>query len=310
MLPSSRRLPLLINSLGVGVLSIPLILFGWLTFQRPPQTNLEKPLFQGITYRREFRSSPRPIMLHVVTIDLTTPGIKVLVTPGEQRSIESETNARTTSEFLQEFNLQLAVNASFFHPFKEVTPWDYYPRSDDRVGAVGQAISNGVEYSFPLSDWSVLCVSSQQRAQILQQDQCPEETTQAVAGSSVIVKNGRTIPAQAGSADSDANYSRTAVAIDATGNRLWIIVVDDKQWLYSEGVSLVELAEMAIALGADAALNLDGGGSTTLVAETSRGFSILNSPVHTKIPMRERPVANHLGFYASPLPLPKEPRER
>jgi len=291
----------LFNTLGLSLLAIPLLLFGWFIFQRPPQTNLEKQLFQGIAYRRQFRSVPRPVMIHIVTIDLTTPGVRVLVTPGKQESIVSETNARTTSEFLQEFGVQLAVNASFFHPFDEVNPWDFYPYSGDRVGAVGQAISNGVEYSFPLESWPVLCISTQQLAQIVASSRCPQGTAQAVAGSSIIAQNGKVVPTQPGSADSDGNYSRTAVAVDQSGKRLWIIAVDDKQWFYSEGVTLAELAEIAIAAGADTALNLDGGGSTTLVAATRNYVQILNAPVHTKIPMRERPVANHLGFYARPL---------
>jgi hypothetical protein len=53
-------------------------------------------------------------------------------------------------------------------------------------------------------------------------------------------------------------------------------------------------------LGAYKALNLDGGGSTTLVVADSGGTRSLNSPIHTRIPMRQRPVANHLGFYARP----------
>jgi hypothetical protein len=301
---------LLFQVVGVGVLAIPLLIFAGLTWQRPPQTNVSKRLFQGITYRRKFQSQPRPIMVHVVKIDLTAPGIRLMVTPGKQESIESETDARTTSEFLQEFKLQLAVNASFFHPFREVSPWDYYPRSGDRVGAVGQAISNGVEYSFPLASWPVLCISSQQKAQILSSTRCPPGTTQAVAGSSLIVQNGKPIKVPMGAADSDGNYSRTAVAINRSGTQLWIIAVDDKQWFYSEGVTLAELAEMAIAEGADAALNLDGGGSTTLVAATKKGFQRLNSPVHTKIPMRERSVANHLGIYARPIPTATNYNER
>ncbi len=291
-----------VNGVGMGILAIPLLVFGGLVGQRPPQTNLTQPLFQGINYQREFRASPRPLMLHIVSIDLTAPGVRLMVTPGQQQSIESETNARTTSEFLQEFDLQLAVNASFFHPFREVSPWDYYPRSGDRVGAVGQAIANGVEYSYPLESWSVLCVAADQQVQILRADRCPPGTMQAVAGSSVLVQHGKPVAAPAGSADSDGNYSRTAVAVDRTGKRLWIIAVDDKQWFYSEGVTLAELAEIAIAQGADSALNLDGGGSTTLVAASGKEFRLLNAPVHTKIPMRERSVANHLGVYARPLP--------
>lgn len=296
------------HGFGLGILATPLLGFGWMVLQRSPQTSLERPLFQGISYRREFRRSPRPAMVHVVTIDLTAPGLKVLVTPGEQQSIESETTARTTSEFLQEFGLQLAVNASFFHPFREVTAWDYYPASGDRVGVVGQAIANGVEYSLPLAQWPVLCISAAQQAQILMAVKCPAGTMQAVAGNRVIVKNGKAI--EPIDAANDRPYARTAVAVNATGQRLWLIAVDAKQWRYSEGVTLAELAEMAIALGADRALNLDGGGSTTMVMATATGAQLLNSPVHTKIPMRERPVANHLGFYAKPIATPARHKER
>jgi hypothetical protein len=28
---------------------------------------------------------------------------------------------------------------------------------------------------------------------------------------------------------------------------------------------------------------------------------VLNSPIHTRVPMRQRPVANHLGVYALPI---------
>lgn len=286
----------------MGFLALPLVAFGSFVFQRPPQTPLEQPLFQGIHYRREFRTSPRPLMLHVVAVDLTAPGLKVLVTSGTPNSNnEREIQARTTSEFLTAFNLQLAVNASFFHPFAENTPWNYYPRSGEPVGAVGQAISNGILYSDPLPGWSVFCVSAQQQARILAGNTCPPGTRQAIAGSALLVQKGKPVVIQPGAADSDGVYSRTVVAVDRSGEKLWLLVVDDKQWLYSEGVSLQELAKIAIDLGADAALNLDGGGSTTLVQATPAGSKILNSPVHTKIPMRERPVANHLGFYALPL---------
>jgi hypothetical protein len=64
--------------------------------------------------------------------------------------------------------------------------------------------------------------------------------------------------------------------------------------------ALAVLAEIALALGADTALNLDGGGSTTLVMAGESGPQLLNAPIHTRIHMRERPVGNHLGVYALP----------
>ena len=86
--------------------------------------------------------------------------------------------------------------------------------------------------------------------------------------------------------------------MDATGTILWLIVVDGRQDQYSEGVTLGELAEIVSHLGAESALNLDGGGSSTLVMETDVGPKILNAPIHRRIQMFERPVANHLGVYA------------
>jgi len=55
------------------------------------------------------------------------------------------------------------------------------------------------------------------------------------------------------------------------------------------------------SLGAVTALNLDGGGSSTMVISTPAGARVLNAPIHTRIPMRQRPVGNHLGLYAPPL---------
>lgn len=289
----------ILTLLGISILSLPIAGFGWMVAQRPPQTSMETTLFQGIHYRREFQPLPRPIMLHIIAIDLTVPGIKALVTPGTPGSDNRELNARTASEFLREFKLQVAVNANFFYPFAEETPWNYFPHSGDRVNAVGLAISNGSQYSPGESSWAALCLTANQ-AQIVANGKCPKNTMQAVAGSAMIVADGKRSRLEPGTADSNGIYSRTAVAIDQQGKKLWLIIVDDKQWLYSEGVTLAELAEIAMRLGADAAVNLDGGGSTTLVADTPAGATVLNSPVHTKIPMRSRPVANHLGFYARP----------
>ena len=63
-------------------------------------------------------------------------------------------------------------------------------------------------------------------------------------------------------------------------------------------MTLSELAGIAVELEADRALNLDGGGSSTLVIADSKGTKVLNSPIHTRVPTRQRPVANHLGVYA------------
>ncbi|KYC35418.1 hypothetical protein WA1_06220 [Scytonema hofmannii PCC 7110] len=292
---------------GISFLLLPLIFYGWLCLQRPPQTNLEQALFHGIVYKRIARSKPRPVMTHIVTIDLTTPGIQALVTPGVKTLDDGKTRAQTTSEFLSQFKLQLAINASYFHHFYEKTPWDYYPHSGDVVNPIGEAISNGDRYSQPEKYWSVLCISATNRAQILESEKCPEGTEQGVAGNQLLVDRGQSAISDLGN---DKPYPRVAVAVNREGTKLWLIAVDGKQLFYSEGVAIAELTKIILDLGAYTALNIDGGGSTTLVMATNRKPKVLNAPIHTRVPMRERPVANHLGFYSLPIKKPLSQAER
>ncbi len=57
---------------------------------------------------------------------------------------------------------------------------------------------------------------------------------------------------------------RTAIAIDESGEKVFFITADGRQSGYAKGMTLSELAAYAVQLGADRALNLDGGGSTTM----------------------------------------------
>jgi hypothetical protein len=85
---------------------------------------------------------------------------------------------------------------------------------------------------------------------------------------------------------------------------LWLVVVDGRQPGYSEGVSHDELVALFQQLGAADAMSLDGGGSATMVARGRFGPQLLNRPIHTGVPGRERPVANHLAVFAETAPPP------
>jgi exopolysaccharide biosynthesis protein len=59
------------------------------------------------------------------------------------------------------------------------------------------------------------------------------------------------------------------------------------------------LAEIMLENGARDAMNMDGGGSSTLVMADKNGNPVvLNSPIHLGRPGTERPVANQLGIFA------------
>ena len=271
---------------------------GWTvywSFYLPPRTPLTQTLYQGVRYHRIPLDTPRPIVVHVVEVDLTVPSNRFFVTPPDLHGNENQLRARTTTQFVEESGVQLAVNGSYFYPFEMgVTPWHFYPKLGDPVTPVGLTISDGIPYSQNTQQFKVLCFTSQ-RAFIMP-DHCPDQTQYALSGDAILVENGRsrvnhqTIP-----------YPRTAVGIDQTGQKVWIVVVDGKQWLYSEGVTTQELADFFVTLGVDRAINLDGGGSVTLAINSADGgVRLLNAPIHTHIPLRERPIANNLGLFASP----------
>ena len=57
-----------------------------------------------------------------------------------------------------------------------------------------------------------------------------------------------------------------------------LLVIDGRQ-SFSRGYTMVELANLMLELGAEDALNLDGGGSSTMVGLRPDGLlSVLNSP--------------------------------
>lgn len=270
-----------------------------LCLSRPPRTDIEQQLFQGISYQRQVRSQPRPLILHIVTIDLTAPGLRFLVTPGTPAIDGMEIKAQTTPAFLAKYGVQLAINGSFFLPFYEHSPWDYTPHSGDRVNILGQAISEGNIYSPAEKIWPVLCIAADRRVEI-RHEICAEGTIQALAGNRFLIERGDRIPP-----DPAATHAKlmptTSVATNREGNKLWILIIDGRQPFYSEGVYIPELTEIFQELGVYTALNLDGGGSSTLVISQAGKPTLLNSPIHTRIPLRLRPVGNHLGIYAEPV---------
>src|SRR3712207_8609410 len=49
--------------------------------------------------------------------------------------------------FVEEFGLQVAINANYYFPFKSNSIFDYYPHEGDAVEVCGYAASRGNVYS-------------------------------------------------------------------------------------------------------------------------------------------------------------------
>lgn len=275
----------------------------WYTHRPLPEALYGQALFQGVTYTREVRREPRPMVVHVVVVDLTTPGLRLLVTPGVRVPAGDNTGmmelrARTTSEFLAEFGLQVAINGGYFRPWHNHSPLNYYPRSGDPVNALGFASSEGVVYSPEKREGEpVVYFSADNRVSI---NTPVGAVYNALNANFFLLREGR--ETQRAWLYEPQSVPRTALGVDASGDRLILLVVDGRQPNYSEGARMQDLIAILRQYGAYNAVRLDGGGSSTLVMAGSDGLPVvLNSPIHGQIPGMERPVANHLGIYAPPL---------
>jgi hypothetical protein len=259
---------------------------------RPLQVPVKERLYKGVDYARKVTFSPRPLMIHVITIDLRTNGLRFLVTPPDDPGGEKPLQARTTSQFLQEFEVQIAINGDRFSPWWSRGPTDYYPHGGDPVQPRGDAASRGRVYWASDEIVPTLYISSRNAVGFDR----PAKPFNAISGEEVLVMGGAPIS----DLNDTALHPRTAVGYSKNGRYLYLVVVDGRQPFYSEGITLKELADLMISLGAQNAMNLDGGGSSTMVVEGEDGRPrILNSPIDNYIPGRERPVANHLGIFVN-----------
>lgn len=280
----------------LGVLALLALAFGieqfWFYHRTPPAPE-RRALFPGAVYDRVVWKRPRPVVLHLITLDLTTPGLHFKVTPGDTKR-ELPLDARTTSAYLKETGAQIAINADFFYPWVSTAPWDYYPHVGDPIAVNGRACSEGNCYTRGTTYLRLpsLLLSRDNRA-VISKTAPKGPLYNVVSGNEMIMREGKIVCRA-----SEDLHPRTAVGLDAKRQCLFLLVVDGRQPNYSEGVTTRELAEFLYQRGAVTAINLDGGGSTTMATQGKDGTpQVLNCTIDNHIPGRERPVANHLVVF-------------
>ena len=99
---------------------------------------------------------------------------------------------------------------------------------------------------------------------------------EAVGGGVILVSEGRKVQFTDKSV-----HPRTAVGISANHKKVYFLVVDGRRKGYSVGVDYDKLGTLFVALGANEALNLDGGGSSSFLIrndEADKGFETRNRP--------------------------------
>jgi hypothetical protein len=268
--------------------------------------------FSGIRHTDRTDSSPRPLRIHVITIELENPSVHFLVTP---QSGPRDTIIQTTRQFLTAQFAQLAVNAHFFTPFPDDGTGTTFlvglAASSATTGPHGHAYApfeRNLGGAFA-DDLPALNLEADNTAMIVLQavgddtgyaTDPPVTLTNAVGGNEQLLENGVNV---SGTAPFDFTLNpRTAIGI-APGPRLIVLTVDGRQPGVSEGVTTSELAELlATDYGVTDAINLDGGGSTTLVMADPQP-RVVNVPVGVNnAPGSERLVGSSLAVFATACP--------
>ena len=263
--------------------------------------------FLGVTHIDRTETSPRPLRMHIVKVELDDPGLRFLVTP---QSGPRDTISQTTLQFLTSRAAQLAINAHFFSPWPADgtgTSW--------LVGLAASAATTGPDghayapfernLGYPYQDdLPAMNLGSDNTATVVYQaagdatgygTDPPVTLYNAVSGNEQILTNGVNT-AGTGSWDNTLN-PRTIIGT-APGNTLILFVLDGRQAGVSEGMTTSEAANLLHSdYGVIDAINLDGGGSTTL-AMADPAPRVVNVPVGTGAPGSQRSVGSNLGLFA------------
>ncbi len=281
------------------------------------------PLFVGIYHATgtmtPTNGNPRLQKVNALRIDLHAPGISFFTTPANitpvddatssyfaANSLHLETVTQKTTDFVDQYNLAVAINANFW----SATPNSFYTQTNADLN--GLAISQGTVVSGPRYpdssdyDWPSLVINAANQAQIISKPKngYPSDTFTAVSGIWYVLTNGAT------GATGGAVHPRTAVGLDQSANHLYLLTVDGRQPGISEGATAQELGQWLLRFGAYTGINLDGGGSTSMAYADSLGNPhLFNIPGGASDgspgPGTERYNGNNFGVFAAALPIPE-----
>jgi len=211
--------------------------------------------------------------IHVLLVDLSRPELRV-------RATQSDDRGATVSDFAETYGLAVAINGDFWQ-------WEGYttsglsvgdgmqwPGENDNTteGFIAFGVDNAAEVSPP--------------AELLE---APEAWMSDVVGGRPLVADGG-VALDPTTCDPHfcALHPRTAVGVSADRKTLILAAIDGRTSI-AAGMTTRQVGELMVEMGADIALNFDGGGSTAMYVDTEGG--VVNSPSDGS----ERVVANHLG---------------
>jgi len=244
--------------------------------------------FAGVRYEQRNLTEPRSVVVHIVEIDLATPGLRFRATEPNGPDVPGQTTRETTRSFVERTNARIGINANWY-----ATDGNYATLS-------ALSYSDGQEVSpFAPGDNRQSINISRANEPAMFHDPASIPLWNAISGYRILRSGGTQQTQQDGSIN-----PRTAIGYTAD-KRLILLVVDGRSTA-SEGMTTLEMVDIFTGLGATDAINLDGGGSSTLVF-ADPAPRVVNTPSDREpnagTPV-ERRVGNNLAVYFVPTDTP------
>lgn len=275
--------------LGLVLLLVPTVPAQEVAFRAPTKW---VPCFQGVERGEVEARAPRLMRGQAVRIDLTAPGIDFLATPPMDGRSDVTAGLKTSS-FLAKYRCQVAINGSSFAPVRA--------EEGKEQTIDGLHVSRGQVVSRGNGKYDALLLSRKNRAWLASPPFDLADVHNAVGGFQIVLRKGQ-VPERMPDYNRGLVHPRTAAGVSGDGRSLYLLVIDGRQEEWSLGASIQEMGLWLKALGASEGINLDGGGTTTLVIADAEGKPrALNRPIHANRPGTERVSGSHLGVFARPL---------
>lgn len=211
--------------------------------------------------RHLVRTTTLPSTIHALVVDLGHPGVHIRATPYDERW-------STVTEYATHNHLAAAMNGGF---------WGMMQHAEGVTAGGGARWPDGADDTeigfFAVTRGGTAWISAPE----VDDDEVPAARIgEAVSGQPMLVRDGRPdMPSLDAFDSANLRHPRSSVGVSQDGKKVILIVVDGRQ-AHSHGMTLYELARMFVELGADRALNLDGGGSSAMFVAEEGG--IVNSP--------------------------------
>ena len=238
-----------------------------------------QPICDGAAYTVH-ESASVPVRYHCVKIDLTAPGLAITAFPASERDFLQKNGTRTqyfigrrTGAFARHSGATVAINTS---PFAGKNgKWDVYAHVTRTRQIVGTHIVAGAELAAPNSRYCALVLTRSGGGFLAhiadsQSEEALSRADYAFGGFWTILRAGAVLPFAA-----ETHDSRTACGISGDGRTLYLLAVEGERKRHSAGLSYPECALVFKALGAESAMEFDGGGSTSLFIN---GRNVLSYP--------------------------------